>query len=129
MSPSADLARQGGKGANLVRLRDAGLPVPAFAEGHTVAVPMIIGTNDREGSLFLRLASFSRFAEALPPNPHQTDATLAAMDPEHHRRLVTSYEGYPKHRSVADLGVLLEDGPGPLAAADGGAGATGPAGK
>ncbi|WP_165490144.1 PEP/pyruvate-binding domain-containing protein [Propioniciclava sinopodophylli] len=30
MSPSADLARQGGKGANLVRLRDAGLPVPAF---------------------------------------------------------------------------------------------------
>ena len=30
MTPGADLSRQGGKGANLVRLREAGLPVPPF---------------------------------------------------------------------------------------------------
>ncbi|NYK77401.1 hypothetical protein GPW07_24600, partial [Salmonella enterica subsp. enterica serovar Typhimurium] len=30
MTPGADLSRHGGKGANLVRLREAGLPVPAF---------------------------------------------------------------------------------------------------
>ena len=30
MTPGADLSRHGGKGANLVRLREAGLPVPPF---------------------------------------------------------------------------------------------------
>lgn len=80
------------------------LPIHSIVEGDAMRVPLIIGTNDREGSLFTQLAAFSRFSEALPASPRQIDETLRLLDPDHHQRLVDQYLGYPKNRQVTDIG-------------------------
>ncbi|MFD6893854.1 carboxylesterase/lipase family protein [Rhodococcus sp. NPDC060086] len=73
-------------------------PLEAYEKGTAHAVPLIIGTNDREGALF------PRFLDALPTNPQRIDKMFAGTDPDAHARVTAAYPGYPSERAAIDLG-------------------------
>ncbi|MEE2062145.1 carboxylesterase/lipase family protein [Rhodococcus artemisiae] len=77
------------------------LPVPpleAYETGAAHPVPLIIGTNDREGALF------PRFLDALPTDPQRIERMFAGTDPDAHDRITAVYPGYPSERAAIDLG-------------------------
>ncbi|MGV0154630.1 carboxylesterase/lipase family protein [Rhodococcus sp. GB-02] len=73
-------------------------PLDAFKEGSAHQVPMIIGTNRREGTLFPKVL------DALPTNPSRIDTMFALTDPEAGKRILATYPGYPDEQSAIDVG-------------------------
>lgn len=73
-------------------------PLDAFRAGRSHPVPMIIGTNDREGSLFRgRL-------DILASNPKRVRAIFARTKKKARRALKAQYPGLPAPRPAADFG-------------------------
>lgn len=73
-------------------------PVDAFDDGSAHSVPMIIGTNSREGTLFPKVL------DALPTNPQRIDKMFALTDPSAQARVVEAYPGYPGEAAAIDIG-------------------------
>jgi len=73
-------------------------PQEAFETGAAHPVPLVIGTNDREGALFPKLL------DGLPTSPDRIDALFAATDPDAKDRVTAAYPGYPAERAAIDLG-------------------------
>ncbi|WP_435277969.1 carboxylesterase/lipase family protein [Rhodococcus yananensis] len=73
-------------------------PAAAFGDGSAHRVPLIIGTNLREGELFTRVL------DALPTNERRIERMFAAVDPGARDRVVAAYPGYPAGRAAVDLG-------------------------
>ncbi|WP_084351867.1 carboxylesterase/lipase family protein [Millisia brevis] len=69
-------------------------PITACAEGTAHRVPLIIGTNRDEGTLFEYVLKF------LPTRPNRLRRLFAATEPTREGRVVTQYPGYPA-RSAA----------------------------
>ena len=73
-------------------------PLDAFKAGRAHPVPLIIGTNDREGSLFRgRL-------DILATTPPRIRAIFAKTRKRSRRALRAQYPGLPKRRAAADFG-------------------------
>lgn len=76
-------------------------PLDALAAGAAAAVPLLIGTNDNEGLLFMFGAQRSG-AETIPVRPATLDRVLPP-GPERDA-LLRAYPGYPEDRTAAQLG-------------------------
>jgi para-nitrobenzyl esterase len=73
-------------------------PIEAFDSGRAHPVPLIIGTNDREGSLFRgRL-------DILATTPPRIRAIFAKTKKKARKRLKVLYPGLPARRPAADFG-------------------------
>ena len=79
-------------------IRDSVAPVEAFADGSAHQVPMIIGTNKNEGTLFKRL----------PQGMLSTEEVITEMfantEPDAQDRITAAYNGYPSPRSMVQFG-------------------------
>ncbi len=73
-------------------------PLDAFAAGRTHRVPLVVGTNDREGALFPRVW------DILATTPERIDGMFARTDPAARDRVVAAYPGYPSLPAAVDLG-------------------------
>ncbi|RVW06351.1 carboxylesterase/lipase family protein [Rhodococcus spongiicola] len=73
-------------------------PLDAFASGRAHPVPMIIGTNAREGTFF------PKFMDGLPTSPARIEAMFELTDPQARDRVLAAYPGYPDSTSAIDLG-------------------------
>ncbi|AOW94253.1 carboxylesterase [Rhodococcus sp. WMMA185] len=73
-------------------------PFDAFADGSAHRVPMIIGTNAREGTLF------SKFLDALPTDADRIGRMFALTDPAAETRVTAAYLGYPEPDAAVNLG-------------------------
>ncbi|MDH6281029.1 carboxylesterase/lipase family protein [Prescottella agglutinans] len=73
-------------------------PLAAFTAGRAHPVPMIIGTNAKEGTLFPKML------DALPSNAARIEAMFELTDPEALARVVGAYAGYPDAAAAIDLG-------------------------
>ncbi len=72
-------------------------PIDAFDNGHAAPVSLIIGTNDREGSLFTgRL-------DILASTPLRIRAIFAKTKKKARKRLKAQYPGLPARRPAADF--------------------------
>ncbi len=73
-------------------------PLDAFKAGRAHRIPLIIGTNDREGSLFRgRL-------DILASNPKRIRAIFARTRKKARKALKSQYPGLPSRRPAADFG-------------------------
>jgi para-nitrobenzyl esterase len=73
-------------------------PLVAFRDGTAHRVPLIIGTNDREGTIFRgRL-------DILPRSAARIDAVLAHVHPDARTPIAEAYPGLPKNGHSADFG-------------------------
>ena len=73
-------------------------PLDAFKAGRAHPLPLIIGTNDREGSLFTgRL-------DILATNPQRIRAIFARTKKKARKAVKAQYPGLPAKRPAADLG-------------------------
>ncbi|WP_072689707.1 carboxylesterase/lipase family protein [Rhodococcus marinonascens] len=73
-------------------------PLDAFANGSAHRVPLIIGTNAREGTLF------SKFLGGLPTDAGRISRMFALTDPAAEAPVTGAYPGYPAPDAAADLG-------------------------
>ncbi|MGW4577972.1 carboxylesterase/lipase family protein [Rhodococcus sp. DMU1] len=73
-------------------------PIEAYETGAAHRVPLIIGTNAREGTLFPRVL------DALPTNQLRIEQMFGLTDPTAQERVVAAYPGYPEARAAVDLG-------------------------
>jgi para-nitrobenzyl esterase len=73
-------------------------PLDAFKAGRAAPVPLIIGTNDREGSLFRRRL------DILATTPKRIAAVFARTDPDARREIEAQYPGLPRRRAALDFG-------------------------
>jgi para-nitrobenzyl esterase len=73
-------------------------PLDAAASGAAHPVPLLIGTNDREGTLFAK----SR-GNLLPTTPARLVRMFAGTDPAARDRILAAYPGYPGRPAVADV--------------------------
>jgi para-nitrobenzyl esterase len=73
-------------------------PLDAFAAGRTHPVPLLVGTNDREGALFPRVW------DILATTPERIEGMFARVDPGARDRVVAAYPGYPSVPAAIDLG-------------------------
>lgn len=73
-------------------------PIAAFAEGNAHKVPLIIGANKRESSLFAWIP------DALPTTGARIEAMFAATDPKVRDRVVAAYPGYPSKSAARTIG-------------------------
>lgn len=72
-------------------------PTTAMARGTAARVPLIIGTNDREGSLFRgRL-------DILASTPQRIAAIMVLTDPMDAAGVLAEYPGLPRQRDAMDL--------------------------
>ncbi|WP_440710199.1 carboxylesterase/lipase family protein [Herbiconiux sp. YIM B11900] len=73
-------------------------PLDAFKEGRAAAIPLIIGTNDREGSLFVgRL-------DILATTPKRIRAIFRRTKKGNRKAIKAEYPGLPAKRPAADFG-------------------------
>jgi para-nitrobenzyl esterase len=73
-------------------------PVDAFRAGRQHPVPLIIGTNDREGSIFRGRV------DILPKSPARISAVFLRAAPPSRERMLAAYPGLPvKQRAAADF--------------------------
>jgi para-nitrobenzyl esterase len=73
-------------------------PLDAFKEGRAAPVPLIIGTNDREGALFTgRL-------DILATTPKRIRAIFASTKKKARKAIKAEYPGLPEKRPAADFG-------------------------
>ena len=68
-------------------------PITAMAAGRAHRVPLIIGTNRDEGTLF------ARYLDVLPTTPERIEAFFAHTDPDAFERIRAAYPGYPTRGS------------------------------
>ena len=73
-------------------------PLDACHAGSAHQVPLIIGTNSREGTLFPKIL------DALPTNPERIDKMFSLTDPDARDRVVEAYPGYPGEAAAIDVG-------------------------
>ncbi|MET1017118.1 MAG: carboxylesterase/lipase family protein [Leifsonia flava] len=73
-------------------------PMAAFGAGRALRIPLIIGTNDREGSIFRGRI------DILPRSSARIAALLGQASPEVADALRRAYPGLPSRRPAADLG-------------------------
>jgi len=73
-------------------------PLDAFEAGRQHRVPLVIGTNDREGALFPRVW------DILATTPDRIDGMFERMDPAAKERVAAAYPGYPSTDAAIDLG-------------------------
>ncbi|WP_019932753.1 carboxylesterase/lipase family protein [Nocardia sp. BMG111209] len=73
-------------------------PLVAIDEGDAHAVPLIIGTNRDEATLF------KRFDPSLPTTPEQLRQALARCGEDEENRIVAAYPGYPKSKVAVRMG-------------------------
>ncbi|MGW5318956.1 carboxylesterase/lipase family protein [Nocardia thailandica] len=73
-------------------------PLDAIAAGRAAPVPLIIGTNRDEATLF------QRFATGIPHTPDQLAATLRRCAPGAEERVTSAYRGYPGARVAVRMG-------------------------
>ncbi|KIQ15963.1 carboxylesterase/lipase family protein [Rhodococcus sp. MEB064] len=73
-------------------------PLEAYRSGAAQAVPMIIGSNEHEGTLF------PKWLDALPTDAARIDRLFADTDPSAKDRILAQYPGYPKGLSAIDFG-------------------------
>src|SRR5699024_4859009 len=65
---------------------------------HTQPVPLVIGTNRDEGTLF------PKALDALPQTPERIDRLFARTEPEAQDRILAAYPGYPDADAAIALG-------------------------
>ncbi|RJO76429.1 carboxylesterase/lipase family protein [Nocardia panacis] len=70
-------------------------PIDALVAGAAHRLPLIIGTNRDEGTLF------DRFADGLLTKPHRLRAAIGS---DGESRIATAYPGYPEHRVAVRAG-------------------------
>lgn len=73
-------------------------PIDAFADGSAHRVPLLIGSNDREGTLF------AKYMNGLPTDPERIEKMFALTDPAAEDRVTAGYPGYPAASAAIDLG-------------------------
>ncbi|WP_327110260.1 carboxylesterase/lipase family protein [Nocardia sp. NBC_01730] len=73
-------------------------PIDAIAEGTAHRVPLIIGTNRDEGTLF------ARFIDELPTTPDRLRAALARSGDDVESRIAAAYSGYPRPKAAVRAG-------------------------
>ncbi|MEU4344497.1 carboxylesterase/lipase family protein [Nocardia sp. NPDC023852] len=73
-------------------------PIDAITEGTAHRVPLIIGTNRDEGTLF------ARFIDELPTTPDRLRAALARSGDDVESRIAAAYSGYPRSKTVVRAG-------------------------
>ena len=74
-------------------------PIDAARTGATARVPLIIGTNRHEASLFARDK-----LPMLPTTPATIDRYLARLAPDARERVPAAYPGYPSRRASKSFG-------------------------
>ncbi|SDY58075.1 carboxylesterase/lipase family protein [Herbiconiux ginsengi] len=72
-------------------------PLRAFRTGRIHRVPLIIGTNDREGAIFRGRI------DILPRSPARIDALFSGAPEDARSEMHQAYPGLPGHRSAADF--------------------------
>jgi para-nitrobenzyl esterase len=72
-------------------------PVDAFRNGSAVAVPLIIGTNNREG------AFFQKMMKVLPTSKALIDKMFEITDPGAKQRVLAAYPEYSKQAVATDI--------------------------
>lgn len=72
-------------------------PMTAFRRGRAHRVPLIIGTNEREGSIFRGRI------DILPRSPARIQALFDAAPPESHEQMRRVYDRFASRRAVADF--------------------------
>lgn len=73
-------------------------PLDAYLDGSAHAVPLIIGTNGREGTLFPKVL------DALPTNPERIDKLFSLTEPGAKDVVTEAYPGYPSESTAIDIG-------------------------
>lgn len=73
-------------------------PMDAFRRGHACRVPLIIGTNDREGSLFRGRI------DILPRSPKRIRALIREAPADSYEPMREAYPGLPVRHQAADFG-------------------------
>ncbi|QLY32460.1 carboxylesterase/lipase family protein [Nocardia huaxiensis] len=73
-------------------------PVDAFTSGSAHKLPLIIGTNRDEGTLF------TRFDDTLPTTPDRIHWLLGQGDVAAESRVTAAYPGYPKPKVAVRIG-------------------------
>lgn len=73
-------------------------PLDAFRAGRAEPVPLIIGTNDREGSIFRGRV------DILPRSPERIRAMFLRAPVASHAAMREAYPGLPMKRAAADFG-------------------------
>ena len=74
-------------------------PIEAARAGAVPRVPLIIGTNRNEASLFVRDKP-----PMLPTTPANIDRYFARLAPEARARVLAAYPGYPRRRALEAIG-------------------------
>ena len=74
-------------------------PIEAARAGATARIPLIIGTNRHEASLFARDKP-----SMLPTTPANIDRYFARLAPEARARVLAAYPGYPRRRALEAIG-------------------------
>ncbi|MGQ4598339.1 carboxylesterase family protein [Nocardia sp. R6R-6] len=73
-------------------------PIDAIVDGVAQRVPLIIGTNRDEGTLF------AKYADELPTTPGRLRAALARSDAAAESRIAAAYPGYPQPKAAIRAG-------------------------
>jgi para-nitrobenzyl esterase len=73
-------------------------PIDAITDGSAHRVPLIIGTNRDEATLF------TRFDDTLPTTPSRLRAALSGSEDGAESRLTAAYPGYPAARVAVRMG-------------------------
>ena len=74
-------------------------PIEAARIGETARIPLILGTNRREASLFARDRP-----PMLPTTPDTVDRYFDQFAPEIRARVLAAYPGYPRRRALEMIG-------------------------
>ena len=74
-------------------------PVEAARDGATTRVPLIIGSNQREASLFARDKT-----PMLPTTPETVDRYFSRLAPAVRTHVLAAYPGYPRRRALEAIG-------------------------
>ncbi|MGW0041644.1 carboxylesterase/lipase family protein [Rhodococcus sp. NPDC003348] len=73
-------------------------PLDAFAAGLAHPVPLIVGTNAREGTMF------PRFLDIIPTDPVRIEKMFAETEPRVKARILAAYPRYPDRHAAVQLG-------------------------
>jgi len=74
-------------------------PIEAARTGATACIPLVIGSNQREASLFARDKT-----PMLPTTRANVDRYFARLAPEVRDRVLAAYPGYPRRRALEAIG-------------------------
>lgn len=75
-------------------------PVAAFADGSAARVPLLLGTNAREGTLFTKIPAL----DILPTTEQRIEKMFRLTDPAARERVLAVYPDYPGKSTLAEFG-------------------------